>query len=98
MVRADSHAVLFAFAAVAVDDGGLPSDVFGPFAYVVDLRTPRLPTITGISDGGKYNSRQVAPVVADSPWTVHYTWTSDGTQPAVPDATPVDRLTATPLE
>jgi hypothetical protein len=71
---------------IAVDDAGTSSDVAGPFTYVVDLRTPRLPLIAGMVDGGKYNSRQLAPIVADSPWTVHCTWTSDGTLPPAPDA------------
>ncbi len=42
--------------------------------------------MSGIADGGRYNTRQVAPVVGDNPWTVHYTWSADGTPPPLPDA------------
>ncbi len=83
---AEGAVVSYRIKCLAVDDAGLASDVFGPFTYVVDLRTPQLPAVTGIADGGTYNARQIAPAVVDSPWTVHYTSSADGTVPPAPDA------------
>jgi hypothetical protein len=52
----------------------------------VDLRSPSLPPISGIENGGRYNARALSPVLGDSPWTVRYSMTTDGSVPRDPDA------------
>jgi len=71
---------------MAIDALGNATESYGPYTYLVDLRTPALPAISGIADGGKYNKRQISPVIAESPWNVRYTTSQDGSAPPEPDA------------
>ncbi len=70
---------------VASDKIGNTTEVYGPFLYTVDLRPPMIPPLTGIADGGRYNSRRVTPSIGDSAWSIRYTATHDGSEPPEPD-------------
>ncbi len=82
----DGALVTYRVKLAAVDEAGNMSEVYGPLLYTVDLRPPRIPSIAGIADGGKYSQRQVSPTLAESAWIVRYTFTSDGRAPPEPDA------------
>jgi hypothetical protein len=81
----DGTVVTYRLKLLAVDDTGTPTEVYGPFVYTVDLRPPRIPPVTQIADGGKYNSRQVSPAIGESAWNLRYTASSDGSVPPEPD-------------
>ncbi|MGA2640562.1 MAG: chitobiase/beta-hexosaminidase C-terminal domain-containing protein, partial [Spirochaetia bacterium] len=70
---------------LAVDAAGNASEVYGPFLYTVDLRPPRIPQVTQIVDGGKYNTKQLSPSIGESAWTVRYTASNNGSVPPDPD-------------
>ena len=70
---------------VAVDEAGNRSEVYGPFLYTLDLRDPKIPSLGGIAEKGRYNARRISPVLAESPWRVLYTVSTDGSAPPDPD-------------
>ena len=81
----DGTVVTYRLKLLAVDTAGNSTEVYGPLVYTVDLRPPRIPPMTQITDGGKYNSRLVSPSIGESAWNVRYTATSDGSVPPEPD-------------
>jgi hypothetical protein len=81
----DGSVTTYRLKLLAVDAAGNATEVYGPLLYTVDLRPPRIPALSQIADGGKYNSRQLSPVVGESAWNVRYTASSDGSVPPDPD-------------
>ncbi|HET6450077.1 MAG TPA: chitobiase/beta-hexosaminidase C-terminal domain-containing protein, partial [Spirochaetia bacterium] len=75
-------AVTYRVKLVAADNQGNLTEVYGPLVYTVDLRPPVVPPMKGITDGGRYSTRQVSPVLDESAWTIRYTATNDGSEPA----------------
>ncbi|HVO30322.1 MAG TPA: hypothetical protein VMV18_06285, partial [bacterium] len=80
----DGAVVAYQVKLVAADAAGNVSEVYGPYAYTVDLRTPLLPALAGIRDGGRYNARSLSASPSDVPWKTYYTYTTDGSVPADP--------------
>jgi len=81
----EGSVVTYRLKLVAVDESGNSTEVYGPFAYTVDLKPPIIPPITGISNGGRYAAREISPSIEPSAWYVRYTATNDGSEPPEPD-------------
>ena len=81
----DGTVITYRLKLAAIDDAKNATEVYGPLLYTVDLRPPRIPTVSMPADAGRYNARHVSPVMGESAWNVRYTATSDGTEPPDPD-------------
>ena len=82
----EGASVTYRLKLAAVDPAGNATEVYGPLAYTVDLRPPVIPPVSGIVDGGHYAALEVSPVLeGDHAGSVHYSATSDGSEPPDPD-------------